>query len=157
MAETIWVPITEADMQATCMNPLLNALRTAALGPGQVDPLAGAIADAVAEVRASVETCQRNVASSDASTVPPSLKRAGCWIALAYLQKRINTIKLSEDQRTEVSEARDLLKRVAKCDPAVAKPSEPLTSPDVERGGGASVVAADPCVRTTTREQMSGL
>jgi phage gp36-like protein len=157
MAESIWVPINEVDMQRTCMNPLLNALRTAALGPGQPDPLIGSIADAVAEVRDAVESCDRNRASSDTTTVPPGLRATACWIALAYLAKRLSAIKLTEDQRKEISDARDLLKAVASCDRAVAKPSEPLTTPDVERGGGASVVAADPCVRTTTREQMSGL
>jgi hypothetical protein len=155
--ETIWLGVAEADMQRVCMNPKLDALRTAALADGQVDPMVGAIADAVAEVRASVETCQRNLASTDTTTVPPGLRAAACWIALEYLQQRLPTLAFTQDQRNSIDGARKMLERVADCKLAVAKPSDPLSPPDVQRGGGASVVEADPCVRTTTREQMSGL
>lgn len=144
-------------MQNVCMNALLNAHRTSALAPGQPDPMTAAIADAVAEVRAAVETCQRNLASVDTTTVPPGLHRAACWIALAYLAKRITVIKLTQDQKDEIGDAKKMLERVSDCKLAVAKPSDPLSPPDVQRGGGAVVVAADPCVRTTTREQMTGL
>jgi hypothetical protein len=157
LSETIWKPVLEADLQRTCMNPLLNAHRTAALATAQADPLIGAIEDAVAEVRAAVETCARNLASVDTTTVPPGLRSAACWIALSYLATRVTVIKLTADQNDEIGNARKKVEMVAKCELAVAKPSEPLSPGDVQRAGGASVVAADPTVRTTTREQMSGL
>lgn len=141
------------------MNPKLNALRTAVLAPGQADPMIGAIEDAVAEVRDAVESCDGNIASSDPTTVPPGLRAAGCWIALSYLQKRlgVQSMALTEDQRTEIADAKKLLEKVAGCDRAVATPSEPLATPDVQRGGGATIVDADTSVRTATRTQMDGL
>lgn len=155
--ETIWKAVTEADMQRTCMSPMLDALRQEVLAVGQADPLTGAIEDAVAETRAAVESCDENVAASDTTTVPPSLRAATCWIALAYLQKRISTLRLTQDQKDEIEEARGILKEVAACDRAVARASDPLAEPDVQRGGGATVVDPDETVRTTTRGQMDGL
>lgn len=157
MAETIWKAVTEADVQRHVLNPQLAALRTAALAQGQVDPLAGAIADAVAEVRVAIETCTRNVASSDVTTVPPEWVKWVCYLALAALQTRLVVLKLASDQKDQITRAEERLDAVRNCKMAVTKPSDPLSPVDVQRGGGAVVVAPDPCVRTTTNEQMTGL
>jgi phage gp36-like protein len=157
MSEAIWKPVLEADLQRTVMNPLLNAQRTAALAPGQADPLTGAIEDAVAEVRAAVETCLKNVLSTDKTTVPPSLRMTACWIALAYLAKRLTVLKLTADQTSEINEARAKLKEVAKCEFAVAKPSDPEATSETQRGGGVSVVCPNTDVRGASPSQMAGL
>lgn len=155
--ETIWKAVTEADLQRTCMNPLLNAQRTAALASGQADPLAAAIEEAVAKVRAAIQSCQRNAVSVDVTCVPVSLRDVACWLALERIAKRLTVIKLTGDQVSAIGDARKELERVAECELAVETPSEVLSPASVQRGGGASVVAADTDVRTATREQMSGL
>lgn len=157
MAETIWKPVLEADVLRTVMSPLLDAHREAALDTGQVDPLPDAIVEAVAQVRAEIQTCAANSVSSDATCVPVSLRDVACWIVLDRLATRLSAIKLTPDQVREIEAARKKLERVADCKLAVERPSEILTPASVQRVGGASVVAADETVRTTTREQMSGL
>lgn len=156
--ETIWRAITEADLQRHVLNPKLNAARTAALAPGQADPLAQTIADTTAEIRAAIQTCRNNAVSSDTTTVPPEWVKWACYLVIAALQTRLaGALKLDEDQRKQVERAEDRLDEVRNCKLAVTVPSEPLSVPSVQRAGGASVVAADTTVRTATREQMSGL
>lgn len=155
--ETIWVTVTEEDLQRTCMNPLLNAQRTAALASGQADPLTAALEEATAKVRAAIQTCARNSVSSDTTTVPMSLRDVTCWIAFERIAKRLTVIKLTSDQTSAISDAKKEMERVAKCELAVETPSEALSPASVQRGGGASVVCPDSDYRTTTREQRSGL
>lgn len=158
MSEAIWKPVLEADMQRHVLNPKLDAARTAALAPGQVDPMPGAIADTVAEIRAAIQTCQRNSVSSDATTVPPEWVKWACYLIAAALQTRLaGALKLDEDQKKQIERAEERLDEVRNCKLAVTAPSEALETASVQRAGGASVVEADASVRTTTREQMSGL
>jgi hypothetical protein len=157
MAETIWKPVLEADLLRTVMSPLLDAQRTAALQAGQVDPLPAAIEEAVATVRAEIQSCAGNSVSVDTSCVPVSLRDVACWMALERLATRLTVIKLTSDQVRAIEDARKKLERVAACKLAVEIPSEILTPASVQRGGGASVVEADTSVRTATRSQMDGL
>lgn len=155
--ETIWKPVLEADVLRTVMSPLLDAQRSAAIAVGQVDPLPDAIVEAVAKVRAAIQSCATNSVSVDATCVPVSLRDVACWLVLERVARRLSAIKLTPDQMKGIEEARGELDRVAACKLAVETPSEVLSPASVQRGGGASVVAADESVRTTTRNQMSGL
>src|SRR5213075_1286352 len=110
-----------------------------------------------AKVRAAIQSCARNSVSVDTTCVPVSLRDVACWIALERIAKRLSAIKLTTDQVNGISDAKKELERVAECKLAVEIPSEILTPASVQRGGGASVVEADETVRTTTRNQMSGL
>ena len=157
MSETIWVSPSEADMQRVLVAAQLAALRTAALGAGQADPFTGARAAVVAEVRAAIQTCERNRVSSAEGTVPPELLSATAYLIMAELQGRLPALALSESQRDQVKEARAKLERIANCKLAVSAPSQALEPADVQRGGGATVVSADTAVRTATRQQMDGL
>jgi hypothetical protein len=155
--ETIWKQVTEADMQRHVLNPQLSALRTAALAGGQADPMTGSIEDAIADVRVAIQTCQNNFVSTDATRVPPEWVKWACYLALAAMQTRLPSLKLSDDQKKQIERAEERLDQVRACKLAVTAPSEALSPSNVQRPGGASVVEADATVRTTTREQMSGL
>jgi hypothetical protein len=157
MAETIWREVVEGDMQRHVLNPQLNALRTAALGSGQADPLEGALADAVADVRVAIESCARNRVSSTAGTVPPEWVKWTCYLALAAMQTRLPSLKLSEDQRKQVERAEERLDLARGCKLAVTRPAEALEPQSVQGGGGAVVVAPDPEARAATRGLMDGL
>lgn len=157
MPETIWIPITEADVQGQLLNVQLAALRTAALAPGQTDPLTSAIAKVTRTVRLAVESCPSYAVSSVENTIPPCLLAEACWLVIELVQTRVAVLRLTEDQVRQIEAARGLLMKVAGCKWAVEKPGSPLSPASAQRGGGASVVAVDETVRTATRGQMDGL
>lgn len=157
MAETIWIPITEADVQGQLLNVQLSALRSIALAPGQADPLTTAIAKVTQAVRIAVQTCPSYSVSTVENTIPPALLTEACWLVIELVQTRLAVLRLTEDQVRQIEAARALLGKVAGCKWAVEKPSSPLSPASAQRGGGASVVAVDERVRTATREQMAGL
>lgn len=155
--ETIWLTPTTDDLNRVLVAAQAAALRTAALAVGQSDPFVGARDAVVAEVRAAIQSCARNLVSATAGTVPPELVSATMYLILAEMQGRLPSLRMTEDQKELVSQARKRLERIAECKLAVSAPSEALEPASVQRGGGASVVEADTSVRTATRTQMDGL
>lgn len=117
-----WITISVEDVEGYLLAPQLNALRSAALGQTQGDPLPGIIADAIEHVRAKIASCARNLLDADPATIPPSLKAQCCYTAIFRAQLRIPVLKMTEHQIKAYDDAREDLNRIASCVDAVEQP-----------------------------------
>lgn len=149
-----WTAITVDDLNDTKVAALVNALRTAALAVGQDDPSDEIIANVVARIRAEVAGCKTNVLDADTTKIPGDLKSLACRMVVREMQSRLQE-PLNEDERAEKRDDLEYLRRISKCEVPVAEPDNPLTTPEVQQGGGVEVVTSSPV--TTTRTQLSGL
>lgn len=119
-----WITITVADVEQYLLAPQLSALRTAALGQTQGDPLPEIIAGVVEHVRAKIASCPRNRLDADLATIPPSLKAQACYTAIFRAQLRIPVLKMTEHQIKAYENAREDLNRIASCTDAVEQPTD---------------------------------
>lgn len=118
-----WITLSVADVEQYLLAPQLSALRSAALGQTQGDPLPEIIIDVVEHVRAKVASCARNTLDADPATIPPSLKAQACYTAIFRAQLRIPVLKMTEHQIKAYEDARSDLNRVAACTDAVEQPT----------------------------------
>lgn len=123
-----WSPITEADLLARKMAPLLNALRTAALASGQEDPVDAVIPDVVARIRTKVASCATNLVDSTAGTIPDGLKALACRMIIREAKGRLE-MELTEDERTQQTIDERELTAVARCELVVDQPELPVPPP----------------------------
>jgi hypothetical protein len=70
----LWTTITDADLNATKMAPLVSALRTAALSEGQADPVDAIKLMCIDRVQRKIAACRTNQVDADTTKIPPSLK-----------------------------------------------------------------------------------
>lgn len=106
-----WITLTETDLLARLSAPELAAYRTAALKPGQADPVAPVIAGVVAEVRGYVAGHKPNALGPE-GTIPDTLLDAAMALAVARLPARLG-VRLSEERRDARRDAIALLRDVA--------------------------------------------
>ena len=137
---TNWQTITIPDLEDYLLAPQLAAIRTAALAPGQDDPVERAIQDVVIEVRNRVAQCGTNTVSPTAGTIPPELVRHACYLILEAAQGRIPSLTLEDFQVRMADEARRIMREVGKCDFKITQPSDGITPTDVISGGGAAII-----------------
>ena len=117
-----WLTITIDDLRAVALSKIIDTARTLIV-PGQADPVAIAIADAVASVRAAIAT--GNTLDADPATVPRSLRALTARRAVYALLERAE-IALTDDQRaTRLADAAQLA-RIGEEGPRV----EPADQPD---------------------------
>ena len=91
-----WLTITIDDLKAVAPGEIIDTAQTL-VTPGQTDPVAAAIADAVATVRAAVAS--GNALDIDPGAVPLSLRALTARCAVFALLER-QGIALTVDQRT---------------------------------------------------------
>lgn len=119
-----WITITPADVEQYLLAPQLSALRSAALGQSQGDPLPEVIKDVIEHVRAKISSCPRNRLAADPATIPPSLKAQACYTAIFRAQLRIPVLKMTDHQIKAYEDARSDLNRIAACTDAVEQPDD---------------------------------
>jgi len=119
-----WITLTVADVEQYLLAPQLSALRSAALGQAQGDPLPEIIADVVGHVRAKIASCPRNTLDANPATIPPSLKAQACYTAIFRAQLRIPVLKMTDHQIKAYDNAREDLNRIASCTDAVEQPQD---------------------------------
>ena len=90
-----WLTITVDDLKAVVLSEIIDTAQTL-ITPGQADPVASAIEDAVVEVRAIVAA--GNALNADPATVPRSLRALTARRAVFALLERAE-IALTTDQR----------------------------------------------------------
>ena len=100
-----WISLTIDDLKAVAFGGIIDAARASAAGAN--DPVAEAIADAVATVRGAIST--GNALDADPTTVPRSLRPLTSRIAVFALMERVQ-IDLNTDQRA--TRAADLARLV---------------------------------------------
>jgi hypothetical protein len=123
-----WITITEADLLATKMAPLVSALRSAAIDPSQDDPVTAITADVIARVRNKVSSCSTNKVEQDATKIPASLKALACRMIIREAKGRLD-MDLTEDERTQQTIDERELTAVSRCELVVDQAETPETPP----------------------------
>jgi hypothetical protein len=153
MATASWIILAVEDVEDYLLAPQLNALRNAALGSTQADPLPQIIRDVASRIRAEVQGCPSNKVSPVPYSIPPSLKQAALAIIIARAQTRLTVLKLTEDQVRDFQSAERYLERVAACKVPVEQPEDVIGN--VQAGGSAELAGYTP--RINTIESLRGL
>ncbi len=117
-----WISLTEAHVLTKLSAPELAALKTAAIGAAQADPLPEVVAQVVREVRGYVAGCDKNTLGP-ASTIPDELQGAALNRIRYELATRLPVASLLTDARKESNrDALTLLQRAASCNFAIVPP-----------------------------------
>lgn len=148
-----WLTITEANILSKLSAPELAAMKTAALGSGQSDPLAEAIADVTREVRGYVAGCSGNTLG-DGDTIPDELLGAAINRIRYELATRLPVASLLTDARKEANrDAVALFGKVASCSFRIVPP----TTAAATQPGGPAVQVVSSTTRQASRSRLSGL
>lgn len=145
-----WIQITEADLLTGISGPELEAVRVAALGENQVDPVQPAIDQVTREVRGRVAV--KNPVG-DGNTIPDELLAHAVAIIVMRLPLRAAGLVIDpEDERSKAAaRAESVLKDVAL---GSFKIEAPATVSDEEIGApGPSIKPRD---RNRTRDKYDG-
>lgn len=102
-----WTAITADDLKAIAYGGIIDAANSQATGYN--NPVAEAIADAVATVRGAIST--GNVLDQDITKIPNSLRSLACRIAVFALMERLQ-IELTQDQRATRQSDQSRLNRI---------------------------------------------
>lgn len=117
-----WITLNEAGVLTKLAGPELAALKTAALGTGQPNPLPEVITQVVREVRGYVAANLRNVLG-EADTIPDELAAAALARIRYELATRLPVASLLTEARREANrDAIALLARVARGEFLVVPP-----------------------------------
>lgn len=152
-----WSTITIADLNTAKASALVEALRSAALGDGQADPLPEIIANVVARIRAEIAAGGRTALDVDPAKLPPSLKSLALRMVLREGQSRLNAagaLPLSDDEREEWRQDVRYLERIAKGEIAIESSATPEPTPTVQATVLSPMISA--CPRRLTVESQSG-
>lgn len=149
-----WVAITVDDLKAAKVAALVDACRTAALGGGQVDPMAEVISNVVYRIRAEIKGCRRNTLDADETHIPRDLRSLACRMVMRELQSRLQ-YALGDDEKEEQRNDLRYLERISKCEVPVALPDTALASEEVQSAGGVQGICKDGA--KTSAERMRGL
>jgi len=147
-----WITITEADLLKTKMAPLVSVLRSAAIEPGQDDPVEAITADVISRIRNKVSTCATNKVETDTTKIPASLKALACRMILREAKGRLD-MDLTEDERRERDIDEKELTAVARCELVVDQADVP-TAPPVQAVQPGPTISARK--RRFSRDQQSG-
>ena len=121
-----WIAITETQVRTRRTGPELAALKTAALAPGQADPLPAVIAGVIQRVRGYCAA--GGFALGAGETIPGRLEDAALALIRFELAGRLPVAAmLTEDRRKAAEDARALLRDVARGLFAIDVPDTPTT------------------------------
>lgn len=110
-----WITITEAHLLSKLSSPELAAMKSAALGSGQANPLTEAIADVTREVRGYVAGCSTNTLG-EGDTIPDELLGAAINRIRYELATRLPVASLLTEARKDSNrDAVALFSKVAAC------------------------------------------
>lgn len=134
-----WSTITEAKLLVQAISGVeLAALRAAALGSGQVDPVQPSIDQVTGEVRGYVAACKQNTLDADTAKIPDRLMAAACMMVAVAIIGRVPGYDLDEKKKAALENALRLMRYTATCEFAIEDPvsgDESSPRPDIgERG-----------------------
>lgn len=130
-----WIILTFEQLDTAKAAALVTALRTAALGDGQPDPLPEIITAVTDRIRMEIAAGGKTRLSADPAKLPPSLKSLALRLVLREGQSRLNAMgamPLSDDEKEEWRQDVRLLERIAKGDITVEQPDDPEPVPSVQ-------------------------
>lgn len=154
-----WITITLADLSVGKVAALVEQLRTAALGDGQVDPVPEIITNATNRILQEIAAGGRTVLDADATKIPPSLKSLAVRMVLREAQGRLNALgglPLSEDEVREEKNDLRYLERLS--DPkgslTVEASTNPAAAPTVQAAFPSPMICAPD--RSHSRDSQDG-
>jgi len=150
---TAWITIASTDLDDYDVAAEIDAAQTAALASGQADPFDTVMPDVIARMRAQIASCDNNVVSATANSIPPSLKTHACWLIIEAMVGRLS-LTLSDERKTMVADAKRYMEKVASCDYVIEDPTDPV-DPGVSSGGDIVIVTSE--TRRATRATLAGL
>lgn len=150
-----WITIALADLNNYLVGAQVAAVNTAALASGQTDRFTEVKQSVINRIRNKIESCSTNRLSATPLTIPPSLKQCACLLIIQGLQSSIPSLKLSEDQKTQIETFESDLTAIAACKLTVEEATDPL-EPQLAQSGGA-IELAKSTTRKATRDTLSGL
>lgn len=134
-----WITVFVDDLATAKAAAMVDALRTAALGAGQTDPVPDIIENATNRIRMEIAAGGKTVLDVNGTKLPPSLKSLALRMILREAQSRINAagaMPLSEDERKEWDQDVRFLERIAKGDITVEASDDPQATPTVQAKTG---------------------
>ena len=137
----MWITLTESAVLTRLSGPELTALKTAALGTGQTNPLTEVITQVVREVRGYVSASTRNRLGTG-ETIPDELSAAALSRIRFELATRLPVASLLTDARREAN--RDAIALLREC----AAGRFTLVAPETEAADQAAN-ASGPAVSTS--------
>lgn len=155
---TSWITLTPEQLDTAKAAALVAALRTAALGENQPDPVPEIITNVTARIRMEIAAGGRTVLDADATKLPPSLKSLGLRMVLREAQSRLNAasaMPLGEDEREEWRQDVRFLERIAKGDITVEEPTNPAAVSSVQAPTPVPMISARE--RTFSRRSQEGI
>lgn len=148
-----WIPLTETEVITKLSGPEIAAMKTAALAPGQPNPLPDVITQVIKEIRGYVAACERNQLG-DGETIPDELKGVAISRIRFELATRLPVASLLTDDRRKANDnAIRLLENVAGCKFLIVQPSLPA----VDQAGGPAVSLINATLKRATRAKLNGL
>jgi phage gp36-like protein len=120
-----WITLTAAHLEDAKLAPLLTALRSAALGDSQDDPVANILTNVTNRIRAEIRGCASNLVDSDTTKIPADLKSLAARMCFRELASRLQQ-PLNDDEREEARQDIRYLERIAKCEVPIATPDNPV-------------------------------
>lgn len=148
-----WIVIAESNLDAYIVSAYADALRSAALGDGQIEPFGEIMRDRSSYIRNRISG--RVSLSATPFAVPPELKTCAVMLITEAMSARLSiALELTEDQRSMIRRAYIDLDMAGTEDFPISTPDDPITPP-VQSAGGITVVTKRP--RTETGETMAGL
>lgn len=148
-----WITVVVADLNDYLVGAQMTALRTAALAGGQSDPFTHVSGDVVNRIRMKIQSCARNRLSATAGTIPPECKWIACYLIIEAMQLRLPSLKLTDDQRTQIGEAKKQLDRIADCKDVVSQADD--LAAEGQTSAGISLVNST--CREASRTKLNGI
>src|SRR4051812_33234539 len=123
-----WRAITEADLLTRISGPELAAIRAAALGVAQADPVQATIDQVTLEVRGRVAACRANTLGAGDTIPDELLSHALALIVMALMPRAAGLVIDGDGARKDAADWADkILRDVAKCEFAIEQPEDPST------------------------------
>ena len=149
-----WVAVTKDNLKAFLNDDQLEALTADNKASGQSDRDTVVIPTVCDEMRDDIENNGQNVVDSVAHTVPPGLVKTAVWLILNQLSLTHSAVlKLTDEQKTEVKDAKARMERIRTGEQKVAAPV--LAAGSTMQTNGATAVEYNEL--QTTRDQLTGL
>ena len=145
-----WTILTVDDLKAVAFGGIIDAAQASAAGAN--DPVAEAIADAVATVRAAIST--GNVLDANTAAVPRSLRPLAARTAVFALMERVQ-IELNTDQRATRVADQARLQSIGEQTQRFELADQPAGSAEMQPGATIETVAEGN--RGSSREELRGL
>lgn len=149
-----WIKITKANLAKYQAGDYVDSFESLALMNGQENPVDDTIASTVLKIRMAIKSGGYAV-DIDESKIPAELENDALALIVGICKPRI-TLDLTETEARALSDAKDLLMRIASGKYAVSTPDNPEpASASVQSNGGVALVR--PARGTPQRSDYNGL